>query len=656
MNFQKKSRMISVDLRRRLQQEKCVEKGDVRAHFSKLRTMREDLASMGHPPSDDDMYAIALGSLPPSYDSYISAVSATSSVLGTTITADALMTTITDEYDRRLLNSKSGKKEDNVAFHSHEGSSKGRKGGSKKDVECFNCHKKGHYKADCWAEGGGKEGERLKSKGKGKAKPKEAAAAVVAAKEKVEEKVEAWMVSLGVVNESEDSFDEADLSCGFNSSDNLFDDTDSMPDLQSVSDDSEMEERDLPEHLFDNDESFGKAFTIPDTHPDSFSDPDTCSEVLDSLDSLSEEFEYVPMEEEAYVTTYEASVLRGSPGVLPTDIDLYDSGASRHMSGFRHRFINFVKITPKPITAADKRSFSAVGKGDILVYLPNRKGKTSRVLLKDVLYAPAMGVTLVSISCIALAGSTVLFNSNTCRIYDKGRDVIGIIQLKNGLYRVFSTRPLEGEYAGKARVEVSIDEFHRRLGHVSHERARMLVSKGLVEGVELDLASKPSVCESCEWAKGERKAITRVHEGQRTTEIGGEIHSDLWGPAPVETINQKLYYISFTDDFSRFTSVYFLRTKDKAFESYQAYEAWMKTQHNHPIKALRSDRGGEYLGADFSAHLKKAGTIRKLTTHDTPEYNGVSERLNQTIITKVRAMLHDSQLPKFLWGEATKQD
>ena len=91
--------MVSVDLRRCLQQEKCVEKGDVQAHFLKLRTMQEDLASMGHPPSDDDMYTIALGSLPPSYNSYISAVSATSSVLGTTISADSLMTTITDEYD-----------------------------------------------------------------------------------------------------------------------------------------------------------------------------------------------------------------------------------------------------------------------------------------------------------------------------------------------------------------------------------------------------------------------------------------------------------------------------------------------------------------------------------------------------------------------------
>ena len=91
----------------------------------KLQTMREDLASMGHPLSNNDMYAITLGSLPPSYDSYISAMSTTSSVLGTTISADSLMTTITNEYDRQLLNSKGGKKEDNATFHSHEGSSKG---------------------------------------------------------------------------------------------------------------------------------------------------------------------------------------------------------------------------------------------------------------------------------------------------------------------------------------------------------------------------------------------------------------------------------------------------------------------------------------------------------------------------------------------------
>ena len=342
--------------------------------------------------------------------------------------------------------------------------------------------------------------------------------------------------------------DEADLSCGFNSSDNWFDDVDSFPDLQPISNDSKIDKMDLPDYQSDLNENCGKAYTIPDTYPFLPSDPDTCSEAFDGLDSLSEEIEYVPMKEEAYVMVYKASVLRGTLGVLPTDINLYDLGASRHMSGFCHRFMKFVKITLKPITAADRRSFSAVGKGNKWVYLPNRKEKALRVLLKDVLYVPAMGVTLVSISCIAAAGSTVVFTGSTCLIFNNKKKVIGTIQVKSGLYWVFSTHPLEGEYAGKARVEVLIDELHHRLGHVSHERARMLVSKNLVEGVELDLVSKPSICKSCKWAKGERKAITWVHEGQRTTEVGREIHSDLWGPAPIETINRKLYYISFTDD------------------------------------------------------------------------------------------------------------
>ena len=97
----------------------------------------------------------------------------------------------------------------------------------------------------------------------------------------------------------------------------------------------------------------------------------------------------------------------------------------------------------------------------------------------------------------------------------------------------------------------------------------------------------------------------------------------MWGPAPVESINRKKYYVSFTDDYSRYTNVYFLTTKDEAFKSYQIYEAWLSTQHNARIKCLRSDRGGEYLSDEFSAHLKRARTVRKLTVHDTPEHNGV---------------------------------
>src|ERR1700678_2242173 len=94
-------------------------------------------------------------------------------------------------------------------------------------------------------------------------------------------------------------------------------------------------------------------------------------------------------------------------------------------------------------------------------------------------------------------------------------------------------------------------------------------------------------------------------------------------------------------------------TKDETINFYRLYEAWLSTQYNVRIKSLRSDRGGEYLSEEFSNHLKKAGTMRKLTVHDTPEHNGVAEHLNRTLLEKVRAMLHESSLPKFLWAEAT---
>ena len=93
---------------------------------------------------------------------------------------------------------------------------------------------------------------------------------------------------------------------------------------------------------------------------------------------------------------------------------MYDSGASRHMSRFRHKFINIVEIKPVPITAADKRTFQATTKGKMLVHIPNGDKGHSRVYLMDALYSASMGVTLVSVSRIAKAGKTVVFQGNYC--------------------------------------------------------------------------------------------------------------------------------------------------------------------------------------------------------------------------------------------------
>ena len=162
--FETRSRMFTIDLRRRLQDERCDDQGDVRVHFETMRTLREDLASLGEAITDNDFATMLLGSLPKGYDTYLSAITATMSVMGKTLDPDALMMTITDEYDRRAIRTRQTKeKGKEAAFYAGERSRNGGKG-AKSSLECFNCHKKGHKKSDCWAKGGGKEGQGPRSR------------------------------------------------------------------------------------------------------------------------------------------------------------------------------------------------------------------------------------------------------------------------------------------------------------------------------------------------------------------------------------------------------------------------------------------------------------------------------------------------------------
>ena len=346
--FEKRSRMVSIDLRRRFQEVRCAEKGDVIAHLATLRTMREDLASMGETLSENDFYAIIMGSLPSSFDNYISAVSATSSVLGSHLSADDLMLTITEEYERRNLKAKFGKKDENVALYSND-SEKGNKGGSssKKNVECYNCGKKGHIKKECWAEGGGKEGQGPKQKGKGKSKgkgkekeskEKETAAATKDTKEDKPKDEEAWMVMI----------DDSVSECSSRDEDDF--DIDILDEIISPEAYSDFDE--LDEHT-----------DLPSTLDFDISEP--------SDGNVFDAGAYLIHDEEA-CSSFDAASLAGTDETRGAEVDLYDSGATRHMSGFRHKFLDFTRIEPVPIITADKRSFEATGKGNMYVHIPNK--------------------------------------------------------------------------------------------------------------------------------------------------------------------------------------------------------------------------------------------------------------------------------------------
>ena len=135
-----------------------------------------------------------------------------------------------------------------------------------------------------------------------------------------------------------------------------------------------------------------------------------------------------------------------------------------------------------------------------------------------------------------------------------------------------------GEIGRMAAEVVTIEELHRRMGHISPKAMRRLVSEEAIEGIELDKLSQLRSYDSCEYAKATRKPIRKVREMPRASEFGKEINFDLWGPSPVQTPGKKEYYASFTDDHTRWTHIELLHIKDEAFNTYTDFEAWAKSQ------------------------------------------------------------------------------
>ncbi|KAJ7080041.1 hypothetical protein C8R44DRAFT_578804, partial [Mycena epipterygia] len=162
-----------------------------------------------------------------------------------------------------------------------------------------------------------------------------------------------------------------------------------------------------------------------------------------------------------------------------------------------------------------------------------------------------LGVTLISIARITQAGFSLHFRQQECRILDARDRRIGAIPLVHGLYQVRVEIPTpRANVADGQPLVVTPDQLHILMGHIPVDAAKKLVKNQLVEGLELDETQPISTdeCKSCLHGRMTRKPISKGTERQAAGEMGDEIHTDVWGPAPVETTQHKKYYVSFTDE------------------------------------------------------------------------------------------------------------
>ncbi|GJV31850.1 retrotransposon protein, putative, ty1-copia subclass [Tanacetum coccineum] len=142
------------------------------------------------------------------------------------------------------------------------------------------------------------------------------------------------------------------------------------------------------------------------------------------------------------------------------------------------------------------------------------------------------------------------------------------------------------------------------------------------------------------------------HQVERARDLLGLIHTDVCGPFRTMSREGASYFITFIDDFSRYGFVYLMKHKDEVFNTFKVFQNEVKNQLGKKIKAIQSDRGGEYLRHKFVNHTKSCGIVSQLTLPYAPQHNGVSERMNQTLLDMIRSIMNLTTLPKSFWGYA----
>ncbi|GJR10154.1 retrovirus-related pol polyprotein from transposon TNT 1-94 [Tanacetum coccineum] len=189
--------------------------------------------------------------------------------------------------------------------------------------------------------------------------------------------------------------------------------------------------------------------------------------------------------------------------------------------------------------------------------------------------------------------------------------------------------------------------WHCRLAHISKKRIEKLQQEGLLKSTDDESFDQ---CVSCLSGKMTRKSFP--HRPERATDLLGIIHTDVCGPLRHVSRQGASYFITFTDDYSRYGYVYLLKHKHEVFETFKVFKNEVENQLGKTIKALRSDRGGEYISQEFKDYLKACGIVQQLTPPYTPQHNDVSERRNHTLLDMVRSMMNLTTLPLSFWDYA----
>ncbi|GJX93206.1 putative ribonuclease H-like domain-containing protein [Tanacetum coccineum] len=334
------------------------------------------------------------------------------------------------------------------------------------------------------------------------------------------------------------------------------------------------------------------------------------------------------------------------------DKGFVDSGCSRHMSGNIAHLSDFKDFDGGYVTFGGGANGGRItGKGTI---------KTDKLDFDDVYFVKELKFNLFSVSQMCDKKNYVLFTDSEClvlspnfKLPDENQILLKIPRQDNMYsFDMKNIVPKDGLtcLVAKATSEESM-LWHRRLGHVNFKNINKLVKENLVRDLPLKRFENDQTCVACLKGK-QHRASCKTKAFNPITKPLFMLHMDLFGPTFVSSLMHKKYCLVVTDDYSRFSWVFFLRSKDETSEILKNFIKEVENLVDKKVKIIRSDNGTEFKNKVMDDFCREKGIKREYSVARTPQQNGVAERKNRTLIEAARTMLADSKLPTTFWAEA----
>ncbi|GJV89010.1 hypothetical protein Tco_1532948 [Tanacetum coccineum] len=285
--------------------------------------------------------------------------------------------------------------------------------------------------------------------------------------------------------------------------------------------------------------------------------------------------------------------------------------------------------------------------------------KTCKLEFENVYFLKELKYNLFSVSQICDNKNNVLFTDSECLVLGKDFKVDDSHVLlrtprQHNMYSIDLNNIVPHKNLTCLIAKASVDEsmmWHRRLGHLNFKTMNKLVRNNLVRGLPSKSFENDHTCVACLKGK-QHKASCKTKLVNSVSKPLHTLHMDLFGPTSVSSLNHKWYCLVVTDDFSRFTWTFFLKSKDETGSILRNLITEIENLKDLKVKIIRCDNGGEFKNREMDEFCTKKGIKREFSNARTPQQNGVAERRNRTLIEAARTMLADAKLPVTFWAEA----